>query len=624
MSGRGRGISNAPAWMTRGTHAPRPGGPGGPGPGGPPPPPPFDDFGRAPHRGLGGGGGGGSHRRGSGDRGGGRRGPGGGPGGGPRGSNSSNNNGNTPASAASAHMIRFHSYEEERDWVEDRRRKRKARQAVDTKFDKAPTAEQLQQDAAVVALSNPAATDFSGIKPSTRGFDSGSQQTRHARRLYVGQLPLGVTEQELHDFFRQCIATALTDGKGNKAELREDPIVSVYVNHERRFCFLEFRSVEMASACMALDGVNVNNKGQVKVKRPNDYNPASAPQVHPSAIPKLDISRLGIVSGTVEDGPNKIFIGGLHYHLTEPQIMQLLQAFGKVKSFHLVKNEPDSLTSKGYCFAEYADPNVTPIAVQGLNGMDLGGGKTLTARVAAQRGASTGATATAPAVAAAVAAPGAANLPPDVNIVNGFNVEELVDAAMGTKPMPTMPTYLDQYGMPLTRIVSPVTPTLPVPAIPQLHVPGIQQAIAPIQPVAVPGAPGGPSPLDIANAALNAFGGGLPPQHVVATPPAPQSRVLVLSNMVTDADLATDEEYNGLKEEVEEEVRKYGKLISMVIPRPNDAGIEPSAVRKIFLEYATIQDAMNADRELSGRQFGPMVVETSFFDEKQFAAKRLK
>ena len=187
---------------------------------------------------------------------------------------------------------------------------RKARQAVESKFDKAPTAQQLQEDAAVGALSNPAATDFSGIHAASRDFSAVPQQTRHARRLYVGQLPPGVTEQELHDFFRQCIATALTDGAGNTVDLKEDPILSVYINHERRFCFLEFRTVEMATACMALDGVDINGKGKVKVKRPNDYNASSAPQIHPSALPQLDVSRLGIVSGTVNDGPNKIFIGG--------------------------------------------------------------------------------------------------------------------------------------------------------------------------------------------------------------------------------------------------------------------------------------------------------------------------
>jgi splicing factor U2AF 65 kDa subunit len=196
--------------------------------------------------------------------------------------------------------------------------------------------------------------------------------------------------------------------------------------------------------------------------------------------------------------------------------------------------------------------------------------------------------------------------------------------------MPTSPTYLDQYNMPLTRIVNAVTPALPVPVIlpPQVQqIPSIQP-IVPIQTMVAGGQ--GPSPLDIANAALSALGGSLPAavvqqlQPILAQQSQPQTKVLVLSNMVTDADLATDEEYNGLKDEVEDEVRKFGKLISITIPRPNDTGVEPSAIRKIFLEYATVQDAANAESELKGRQFGPMVVETSFFDEKEYAAKRLK
>ena len=167
--------------------------------------------------------------------------------------------------------------------------------------------------------------------------------------------------------------------------MEEDPILSVYINYERRFCFLEFKTVEMTTACMALDGIDINHKGKVKIKRPNDYNAAMAPKVAPQNIPQLDTAKLGIVSGTVLDGPNKIFVGGLHYHLTEGQVMELLQAFGQIKAFHLVKNDPDSMTSKGYCFVEYADPAVTPVAVMGLNGMDLGGGKMLTARGASKK-----------------------------------------------------------------------------------------------------------------------------------------------------------------------------------------------------------------------------------------------
>lgn len=37
-------------------------------------------------------------------------------------------------------------------------------------------------------------------------------------------------------------------------------------------------------------------------------------------IPKLNLSVLGIISSTVPDSDNKVFIGGLPYNLTEEQV----------------------------------------------------------------------------------------------------------------------------------------------------------------------------------------------------------------------------------------------------------------------------------------------------------------
>ena len=264
---------------------------------------------------------------------------------------------------------------------------------------------------------------------------------------------------------------------------------------------------------------------------------------------------------------------------------------------------------------EFADPASTPMAVMGLNGMDMGGGKVLTARVAGQR--------TQPSVAsvnpmqaqagnAAIASAG-----PNALIVNGYDIEELVDAAMGLKPMPTAPRHLDQFGMPITRMGSAgLAPPVTLPPAP---------AAAPSAPAAA--LPPGSSALDIANAALSAaFGPGANATPAAPPPPPPQkqTRILVLLNMVANEDLETDSEYSGLMEEVEEEVRKFGKLLSIQIPRKATASIEPSAVGKIFLEYATIQDSTNAERELSGRQFGPNVVKASYHDEQEYAALKLR
>lgn len=261
------------------------------------PPPPRDYYNRGPppppryHRGGGRGGGG-------------RR------GGGPPRRNTNNNT-----------EIIFRSYEEERNWIQERRRKRLERKS---KWDVLPTPEQAAADAQALVQQNFAATDFSGA-----AVDSGlPQQTRHARRLYLGNLPPLVTEQELHDFFQDAIEQT------SPTPITEDPILSVYINQERRFCFLEFKSVEMTTACLQLDGINIHGKGKIHIKRPNDYNPVMAPKV--AKVPQLYVSKLGIIGKTVTDGPNKIFVGGLHYHLNEEQVLELLQVRLRSKCVYIV------------------------------------------------------------------------------------------------------------------------------------------------------------------------------------------------------------------------------------------------------------------------------------------------
>jgi splicing factor U2AF 65 kDa subunit len=287
-------------------------------------------------------------------------------------------------------------------------------------------------------------------------------------------------------------------------------------------------------------------------------------------LPEMDVSRLGIISTTVQDGPHKIFVGGLHYHLTEDQCLELLGAFGKVKAFHLVKQDPDATTSKGYCFVEYLDHTVTQIAVMGLNGMDLGQGKILTARIANEKDNAM----VAPLIAAQQQAP---------NLSGMYNVEELVDAAMGLRPMPTAPSLLGLPVIPLVPIgVSSFVPTPPV-----------------------------LSPLEIAN-------------KVLAQMYPNQTRVLVLLNMVTDEDLSSDQNRQELVAEVSEECSKYGTLLAVRVPRPQDSGVAPSAIRKIFLEYATVVEAVRAQGELQGRKFGSSVVQTSFYSESDFAEGKLE
>ena len=74
------------------------------------------------------------------------------------------------------------------------------------------------------------------------------QATRHARRIYLGGLPPTVDDVRLGILFNQ----ALTSVGGLSAP--GDPVVNVFINQEKKFAFVEFRSVEETSNAMALDG----------------------------------------------------------------------------------------------------------------------------------------------------------------------------------------------------------------------------------------------------------------------------------------------------------------------------------------------------------------------------------
>lgn len=284
---------------------------------------------------------------------------------------------------------RSRDYERRRDYNrdrEDRRRHRSRSPSEDRSerpcsrskskrvsgFDMAPPASAMlsgaagQTPGAVPAIPGM----FQNTLPSATGL-----ATRHARRVYVGGLPPSANEQSVAVFFSHVmnVIGANTAGPG-------DAVVNVYINHEKKFAFVEMRSVEEASNAMALDGI-IFEGGPVKVRRPSDYNPSLASTLGPSQpSPNLNLSAVGLkpgVSGVLE-GPDRIFVGGLPYYFTESQVRELLESFGPLKCFDLVKDR-ETGNSKGYAFCVYQDVSVTDIACAALNGIKMGD-KTLTVK----------------------------------------------------------------------------------------------------------------------------------------------------------------------------------------------------------------------------------------------------
>lgn len=186
----------------------------------------------------------------------------------------------------------------------------------------------------------------------------GSTITRQARRLYVGNIPFGVTEEEMMEYFNQQMhLSGLAQAAGN-------PVLACQINLDKNFAFLEFRSIDETTQAMAFDGINF--KGQsLKIRRPHDYQPMPGMAENSISVPA------GVISTVVPDSPHKIFIGGLPNYLNEDQVKELLMSFGQLRAFNLVKDTAFGL-SKGYAFAEYIDITMTDQAIAGLNGMQLG------------------------------------------------------------------------------------------------------------------------------------------------------------------------------------------------------------------------------------------------------------
>jgi len=101
---------------------------------------------------------------------------------------------------------------------------------------------------------------------STSG--AAAQLSRKARRLHVGNLPLGVglTGRTLAEFINRVMQAA------NLQSAPGDCVIDVFMSSEGKFAFVEFRTVDEANNAMSLDGIQLHGQS-LRIARPSDYVP---------------------------------------------------------------------------------------------------------------------------------------------------------------------------------------------------------------------------------------------------------------------------------------------------------------------------------------------------------------
>ncbi|KAF1744374.1 hypothetical protein MXB_177 [Myxobolus squamalis] len=112
---------------------------------------------------------------------------------------------------------------------------------------------------------------------------------------------------------------------------------------------------------------------------------------------------------------------------------------------------------------------------------------------------------------------------------------------------------------------------------------------------------------------------GVDPDHIISHDLL-VTEILCLMNMISASQLAEDQDYEEIIEDVQEECSKYGKVISIEIPRPDPEKVVES-IGKVFVEFETKEMCKEAHEALAGRKFGGNLVITTFYDLEKYKKK---
>lgn len=164
-----------------------------------------------------------------------------------------------------------------------------------------------------------------------------AQQTRHARRIYVGGIPPNLIDE---DGLRSFINAVVAQGLGEEND--HSYVLSVYINHKKCFAFVELKSIELATACLALDGIMMKNVA-LRILRANEYKPELVPAAMNKVI-HFDLS--GFQFGNPVSSS-----GGLHH--TESDEGFTDRSFDSlIQSANFLSMEPGTVVLLGYPYDE--------------------------------------------------------------------------------------------------------------------------------------------------------------------------------------------------------------------------------------------------------------------------------
>ncbi|XP_073995127.1 RNA-binding protein 39-like protein Caper isoform X1 [Rhodnius prolixus] len=182
-----------------------------------------------------------------------------------------------------------------------------------------------------------------GIPP----LDDLSPEERDARTVFCMQLSQRVRARDLEEFFSSV-------GKVRDVRL-------ITCNKTRRFkgiAYIEFKDPESVPLALGLTGQKLLGVPIIVQQTQAEKNRTgnSMPNLIPRGMP----------------GPMRLYIGSLHFNITEDMLRGIFEPFGKIDSIQLM-TDPETGRSKGYGFLTFHHAEDAKRALEQLNGFELAG-----------------------------------------------------------------------------------------------------------------------------------------------------------------------------------------------------------------------------------------------------------
>lgn len=177
--------------------------------------------------------------------------------------------------------------------------------------------------------------------------DDLSPEERDARTVFCMQLSQRVRARDLEEFFSSV-------GKVRDVRL-------ITCNKTRRFkgiAYIEFKDPESVPLALGLTGQKLLGVPIIVQQTQAEKNRTgnSMPNLIPRGVP----------------GPMRLYIGSLHFNITEDMLRGIFEPFGKIDSIQLM-TDPETGRSKGYGFITFHHSEDAKRALEQLNGFELAG-----------------------------------------------------------------------------------------------------------------------------------------------------------------------------------------------------------------------------------------------------------